>query len=94
MQIASGAMLTQALGVAAQLAIADLLKDGAKAVDELAKAVEAHPRSRDAHARQRRRFSRNRAANIREHANLNAASFGRTGFDAEQCRLYGCAMAL
>lgn len=45
MQIASGAMLTQAVGVGAKLAIADLLKDGGKSVDDLAQATGAHPRS-------------------------------------------------
>lgn len=45
MQIASGAMLTQAVGVAAKLGIADLLKDGGKNVDELAQATGAHSRA-------------------------------------------------
>ena len=44
-QIASGAMLTQAIGVAAKLGIADLIKDGGTNVDELAKATGADARS-------------------------------------------------
>mgnify|MGYP000515864804 CR=1 FL=1 len=45
MQIASSAMFTQALGVAAELRIADLIHDGRKGVEELAEATGAHPRS-------------------------------------------------
>ncbi len=44
-QIAFGAMMTQALGVAAKLGIADLLNDGAKSVGELAAQTETHARS-------------------------------------------------
>ena len=44
-QIASGAMLTQAVGVAAKLGIADLIHDGGTNVDDLAKATGAHARS-------------------------------------------------
>ena len=44
-QIAFGAMMTQALGVAAKLEIADLLKDGPKSVGELAGATATHERS-------------------------------------------------
>lgn len=42
LQMAMGAIMTQALGVAAKLGIADLLADGKKPVDELASASEAH----------------------------------------------------
>lgn len=42
LQLAMGAIMTQALGVAAKLGIADLLADGEKPVDELASASEAH----------------------------------------------------
>jgi hypothetical protein len=45
MQIASGAMLTQALGVAAELKIADLIGDGEKDADALAAATDTHSRS-------------------------------------------------
>ena len=45
MQIASGAMLTQALRVVAELGVADLMGDGPKGSGELADAVGAHPRS-------------------------------------------------
>ncbi len=44
-QIAFGAMMTQALGVAAKLEIADLLKDSPKSVGELAEATATHERS-------------------------------------------------
>lgn len=45
MQIASGAMITQALGVTAELRIADLIHEGRRHVDELAEATGAHTRS-------------------------------------------------
>lgn len=45
MQIASGGMLTQAVGVAANLRIADLIGDEEKHVDDLAAATGSHPRS-------------------------------------------------
>jgi hypothetical protein len=44
-EIAFGAMMTQALGVAAKLGIADLLNDNAKAIGELAAATGTHSRS-------------------------------------------------
>jgi hypothetical protein len=44
-QIASGAMLTQAVGVTAKLGIADLILDGSANIDDLAKATGAHTRS-------------------------------------------------
>lgn len=45
MQMASGAMLTQALRVVAELGVADVIGDGAKECDEIAGAVGADPRS-------------------------------------------------
>lgn len=45
MQIACGAMMTQALGVAARLGVADLLKDGEKSVAELAELTDSHASS-------------------------------------------------
>jgi len=42
MQIACGAMMTQALGLAAKLGIADLLKDGPKSITEIAEATSTH----------------------------------------------------
>ena len=45
MQIASSAMFTQALGVAAELGIADHIAEGRKGADELAEATGAHARS-------------------------------------------------
>jgi hypothetical protein len=45
MQIASGAMITQALGVVAELRIADLIHEGRGHVDQLAEATGAHSRS-------------------------------------------------
>jgi hypothetical protein len=45
MDIASGAMLAQALGVAAELKIADTIGDGEKHVDELAASTGTHARS-------------------------------------------------
>lgn len=42
MQIACGAMMTQALGIAAKLGIADLLRDGPKFADEIALATGTH----------------------------------------------------
>jgi hypothetical protein len=45
MQIASGAMFTQAIGVAAELGIADLIHEGRRNVRELAEATAAHERS-------------------------------------------------
>jgi len=42
LQIGFGAMMTQALGVAARLGIADYLKDGPKSVAELAAATSSH----------------------------------------------------
>ena len=45
MQIASGAMLAQALGVAAELKIAEIIGDGEREVDALAVATSTHPRS-------------------------------------------------
>ena len=44
-QIAFGAMMTQALGIAAKLNIADLLKDGPKPVDDIANATATDPAS-------------------------------------------------
>lgn len=45
MQMASGAMVTQALGVVAELGIADLVHEGRRNVEELANVTGAHPRS-------------------------------------------------
>ena len=45
MQLASGAMLTQALRVVAEYGVADVLGDGAKECGEIAVSVGAHPRS-------------------------------------------------
>ncbi len=45
MELSSGLWINQALNVAARLGVADLLKDGAKPVDELAKGTETHTRS-------------------------------------------------
>lgn len=45
MPIICGALMTQAVGVAARLSIADLLKGGAKSVTELAAATSSHERS-------------------------------------------------
>jgi hypothetical protein len=42
MQFATGALVTQALGVAAKLGVADVLADGEKHVDEIAGATESH----------------------------------------------------
>jgi hypothetical protein len=44
MQMIFGFAITQAISVAARLNLADLLKDGAKSVDELAQATGAEPR--------------------------------------------------
>lgn len=41
-QIAFGAMMTQALGIAAKLGIADILNDGGKSTEELAAATSTH----------------------------------------------------
>jgi len=45
MEMIFGFALSRSIAVAAQLGIADLLKDGPKSPDELAQAVGAHPRS-------------------------------------------------
>ncbi len=45
MQLAMGAMVTQAIGVAAKLGVADLLAEGEKHIDEIASAANAHPPS-------------------------------------------------
>lgn len=45
MQIAMGAMVTQALGVAAKLGIADLLAEGEQNIERLAADADAHPAS-------------------------------------------------
>ncbi|HQZ83329.1 MAG TPA: methyltransferase [Pyrinomonadaceae bacterium] len=45
MQLSMGAMVTQALFVAAKLGVADVLAEGEKHIDEIAKAVDAHPPS-------------------------------------------------
>src|SRR5687768_5479536 len=42
MQLAMGAMVTQAIGVAAKLGVADVLADGEKHIDEIASAANAH----------------------------------------------------
>src|SRR5687767_5628642 len=45
MHIASGAMIAQALGVAAELRIADLVHEGRRHADQLSEATGAHDRS-------------------------------------------------
>jgi hypothetical protein len=45
MQMASGGMITQAIGVAAELGIADQINEGRTQVDEIADATGAHARS-------------------------------------------------
>ncbi|GAB1544902.1 methyltransferase [Scytonema sp. NUACC21] len=44
-QIACGHWISQALNVAAKLGVADLLKEGAKSIDELAEFTDTHPPS-------------------------------------------------
>lgn len=45
LQLVGGRRITQALGVAVDLGLADLLKDGPLAADELARRCQAHPRA-------------------------------------------------
>jgi hypothetical protein len=73
-QIAFGAMMTQALGVAAKLEIADLLKDSPKSVGELGECGN---------------FSGNRAASFRQHAFFRRASQRRAELDAQRRDIYG-----
>jgi C-methyltransferase len=58
LRMSSAAWLSQALGVAAELGIADLLADGPRSVDELARATSSHAPSlyRLLRGRQRRRL--------------------------------------
>ncbi len=44
-QLITGGWIAQAIGVAAELGIADLLIDGPKSGDELAQATGSHPRA-------------------------------------------------
>lgn len=45
MQLAMGAMVTQAIGVAAKLGVADVLANGEKHIDDIASSVNAHSQS-------------------------------------------------
>ena len=92
-QIAFGAMMTQALGVAAKLEIADLLKDGSKSVGELAGATATHERSLYRVLRSLASaeifFSGNRTASFRQHAFFRRASQRRAELDAKRRDIYG-----